>query len=442
MANVVGSKALSQISGSTDIMFTDRRRFYLKEKMFSNLWENATPFLNFSSQIQTISNSPDPDYKLFEYRPYWVDNFKAYQDEAGTDAMTAGTEITSHNIDDGAGAGRTPVSVVGTVFEIWNSAETQKKAVCVITTVTSTGATDDVVGFTPIWVLSDTATAVAQNDVWYAIGNAQEEGSTSPEAYSQDMSVRWNSAQIFETPVEMSDVARKADLRPVNEWSRLMVEASKQHKIQGERAILLGARRGVTSAAQDHTGVPNHVVGQSSAGEYIRTTAGFIPIMDEDYDLTTADRIINITEADYTWADFVEHNKDIFYYQENDVPLFVFHGPDFGAFLDKAAANGFFGDGTRVNVGANEESEFGFKIRRLYTTEGELRLVRTPVLRGRYSGYACVVDPRYVGIVKYEQDMYKTNIQANDAKKRKDEYFSDFGFYLNLIEKHCLLKVA
>lgn len=440
MANVVGSKSLNQIYSSTDIMYTDRRKFYLKEQYLANLWENATPFLNFSAQIQTINNSPDPDYKLFEYRPYWVDNFKAYQDEATTDTLTAGSTITGHNIDDGAGVGRTPLSVVGQVFEIWNSAETQKKAICVITVVTSTGATDDVVAFTPIWVLVSGTTAVAQNDVWYVIGNAQEEGSGAPAAYSQDMSVRWNSAQIFETPVEMSDVARKADLRPVNEWSRLMVEASKQHKIQGERAILLGARRGRTSAAQDHTGTPNHVTGANS--ELIRTTAGFIPIMEEDYDLTTADRIINITEADYTWADFVEHNKDIFYYQENDVPLFVFHGPDFGAFLDKAAANGFFGDGTRVNVGANEESEFGFKIRRLYTTEGELRLVRTPVLRGRYSGYACVVDPRYVGVVKYEADMYKTNIQDNDAKKRKDEYFSDFGFYLNLVEKHCLLKVS
>jgi hypothetical protein len=440
MADIVGSKALTQVSGSTDIMYTDRRRFYLKENYLANLWENATPFLNFSSQIQTISNSPDPDYKLFEYRPYWVDNFVAYQDEAGTDTLTAGTSIASHNIDDGAGVGRTPASIVGTVFEIWNSAETTKKAICVITAVVSTSATDDVVTFTPIWVLVSGTTACAQNDIWYVIGNAQEEGSTSPAAYSQDMSVRWNSAQIFETPVQMSDVARKANLRPVNEWSRLMVEASKQHKIQGERAIVFGARRGTTSSAQDHTGAPNHVTGANS--EYIRTTAGFIPIMDEDYDLTTADRIINITEADYTWADFVEHNKDIFYYQENDVPLFCFHGPDFGAFLDKAAANGFFGDGTRVNVGANEESEFGFKIRRLYTTEGELRLVRTPVLRGRYSGYACIVDPRYVGVVKYEPDMYKTNIQANDSKTRKDEYFSDFGFYLNLVEKHCLLKVS
>lgn len=440
MADVIGFKALNQVSGSTDIMFTDRRVFYLRNNYLANMWETVTPFLNFSSQVQTFNDAPDPDFKLFESRPYWVDNHKGTYGattSSSSTTLTAGTARTGYRLNTSS-AGSTKIATVGTVCEIWDSTETTKRAVTVITSVT-TGSSYDTIGHTPIWVSDATATA---GDIWYAIGDAQEEGSTSPEAKSDDLSIVWNSAQIFETPVEMTDVAKKAKLRPVNEWERLVMEASKAHKILGERAILFGARRGVTSATADLTGVPNHVTG--AAGYHIRTTAGFIQILDEDYDIsgTTADRRFLINMASYTWADFVDDIKDIYNFQENQTPLYMFHGANVSAFFDKAAAGGFFGGNERITLGPSEEDVFGFKIRRLYTTEGEIRLVRTPTLRGRYAGYACVVDPRYVGIVKYEPDMYKTNIQANDAKRRKDEYFSDFGFYLNLVEKHALMKFS
>lgn len=441
MADIVGFKALDQIHGSTDIMYTDRRVFYLRNNYLANMWETVTPFLNFAAQVQTFNDSPDPDYKLFESRPFWVDNFKAtYGATTSTSsvALSAGTARTGVRLNTSS-LDETKVGTVGTVCEVWDANETTKRAVGVITVVAQS-TTYDAVTFIPIWV--NGSQSLTATDVFYAIGDAQEEGSTSPEARSDDLSIIWNSAQIFETPVEMTDVAKKAKLRPVNEWQRLVMEASKAHKIQGERAIIMGARRGDTGSAADLTGRPEHVTG--AAGHYIRTTAGFIQILDEDYDIsgTTADRLFNINMATYTWADFVDDIKDIYYFQENQTPLYMFHGANVSAFFDKAAAGGFFGGNERITLGPTEEDAFGFKIRRLYTTEGEIRLVRTPVLRGRYAGYGMVVDPRYVGIVKYEADRYKTNIQANDAKRRKDEYFSDFGFYLNLVEKHALMKFS
>jgi len=83
----------------------------------------------------------------------------------------------------------------------------------------------------------------------------------------------------------------------------------------------------------------------------------------------------------------------------------------------------------------SEQTEFGFKARRLYTNEITVDLVRTPVLRGRYTNYMLVVDPANVGIVKYQPDRHDTNIQANSAKRRTDRYFSDLGLWMTLVEK-------
>ena len=78
MANKIGFKSLNQVTGSTDVMYADRRQFYLGETFLSTLWETVSPFTNFSAQMNTITDVRDVDYKMFESRPYWVDNFKAY----------------------------------------------------------------------------------------------------------------------------------------------------------------------------------------------------------------------------------------------------------------------------------------------------------------------------------------------------------------------------
>jgi len=439
MADLASVKTLNQLYDSTDIMYTDRRIFYLKENYLAELWANASVFTNFSAQCKTINDSPDVDYKMFEHKAFWVDNFKAYYTSGGTtlaaDTADAGILI---NTTSGGSSGPTRAGIVGTVVEIWNAAETAKKAVAIVTAA-STSTSGDTVTIRPVWVGSTTSQVAG--DVWHVIGSASEESSTSPAAISDDITYRWNSCQEFETPVEMSNLALKAKMRPVNEWSRLVADQGEAHKMKVERSILLSARRGSTSSAADLTGAPDHVVGANSL--LTRTTAGFIPIMEEDYAAATeAPRLFNITKATYTWASFCEDMKNIAYYQENQTPLYLFHGADVGVFFDSAAVNGFMGDGSRISIQPETVDTFGFNIRKLYTSECELRLVRTPALRGRYSGYGCVVDPRYVGIVKFFPDQYKTNLQANDAKKRKDEYYSCLGFLFNLVEKHALLKFS
>ena len=62
MANKVGFKSLNQIYSSTDVMYTDRRKFYLTETFLSNLWEDVTPFLTWTSQLNTRMDANDVEY--------------------------------------------------------------------------------------------------------------------------------------------------------------------------------------------------------------------------------------------------------------------------------------------------------------------------------------------------------------------------------------------
>jgi hypothetical protein len=382
----------------------------------------------------TRTNLEDVDYRMFESRPYWVDNFRAYQDESGTDTLTVGSAITSHAIDDGSGAAPTVASIVGTVVEIWDSTETTKKAVAIITDVTL-GSTEDTVSFTPIYVLVSGTTAVAQNDVWYVIGHASEEGSTSPNAYSDELTRVFNSTQQFESVVYASDRLKLAKTRPVDEWTRMQGQTGKAHKVRIENALLFGARYGYDGSAYDPTSEGRHVDGTNS--DPITTTAGFEQIMLSHGTDPSVSRMFTPNMGDYTWSDFVDDMINIAYYQEGTEELFAFAGPDALGFFDKASTTGFLGDGARVNLEPSRKTEFGFKARRLYTNEIELNLVRTPALRGRYSKYMFITDPRYLGIAKYQPSEYKTNIQENDRKARKDEFFDDLGFIMTLVEKHA-----
>ena len=437
MANKIGFKSLNQVTGSTDVMYADRRQFYLGETFLSTLWETVSPFTNFSAQMNTITDVRDVDYKMFESRPYWVDNFKAYS-AGSSGTMTHGTRLATKYLDNGSSVGSTPASIVGTVCEVWDTTGTTTHKATVIISSVTTGSTKDTIAFYPIYVAVSGTTALADNDIFYVIGHASEEGSTSPNAYSDDLSVIWNSCQQFESIVYASDRARLAKLRPVNEWARMMDETGKAHKMRVENALLFGARRGGGSGSSyDAVGAPYHIATADGASERMTTTCGFNQLMRENGGDPSTSRLFTPVMSTYTWPDFVDDMINIAYYQEGTEELYAFSGPDALGFFDKASTTGFLGDGARVNLEPSRDTEFGFKARKLYTNEIELNLVRCPAMRGRYSKYMFIADPRYVGIVKFQPSRYDTNIQENDRKARKDRYFDDLGAYITLVEKHA-----
>lgn len=62
----------AKVLGTTGVLYNDRRRFYLAENEFAELYTSETPFLSGLMNMGSESVD-DPDFKMFEYRAGWVE---------------------------------------------------------------------------------------------------------------------------------------------------------------------------------------------------------------------------------------------------------------------------------------------------------------------------------------------------------------------------------
>ena len=66
-----------------------------------------------------------------------------------------------------------------------------------------------------------------------------------------------------------------------------------------------------------------------------------------------------------------------------------------------------------------------------------------PALRGDYNKWMLVVDDSNLFHAQYRAPMYQTNIKTDNAFDAvKDQYFSDEGVGISLIESHSLFKIT
>ena len=109
-----------------------------------------------------------------------------------------------------------------------------------------------------------------------------------------------------------------------------------------------------------------------------------------------------------------------------------------------AGTTGMAGNsGWTVNIGDMKRDSLGFNYKVLETPHGMLQLIPTPALRGAYNGYMLIVDDDNMFHAQYRSPMYQTNIKSDNAFDAvKDQYFSDEGIGITLIESHNLMKVT
>ena len=50
--------------GSSSVLYTDRRDFYIKPNVVRELYPTVTPFLTFVSNFNTITGLKDPQFKM------------------------------------------------------------------------------------------------------------------------------------------------------------------------------------------------------------------------------------------------------------------------------------------------------------------------------------------------------------------------------------------
>tara|TARA_R110002020_G_scaffold54691_9_gene152365 strand:+ start:9006 stop:10328 length:1323 start_codon:yes stop_codon:yes gene_type:complete len=426
------------LSGS-GVLFTDRRDFYISPQVVKELWTDVAPFTTVVANREQRTPT-DPVFKMFEHRnPWQKQEFSAASNPAPLSAgNTAGAAIT---IDGISGlSSDVDNSWLGLVCQVWNEAKTTQRGLAIVSTIEST---------TSLKVKNlnhDTnALDIADNDVFVVVGNAHGEGTTAPEAWSDELGVVHNSTQIFKTSLQITGTLEAAALRgESSELARLRLLKSQEHKIQKERAFLFGGSRLGTglNVAGGATGDIAFGDGNTTdtAGNTVRSTTGILEAI-RRYGATSGDDQNNFTisEATYSYNNFVDDMEKVFQYVPESGSKIAFAGRGAMSYWSKIeGAKGLAGNsGWNIQMGPTERNSLGFNYRQLETPHGVLMLVPTPVLRGADNKTMLVVSEENLFHAVYRPPVYQTNIKTDDAFDGvKDQYMSDEGVGITLLESH------
>ena len=426
----------AKILGNSGVLYTDRRDFYISPQVVKELWTDVSPFTTVLSNRETRSGLADPQYKMFEHRNPWqkqqfVCNENMVSLAAGDTASDPMDIKTISGLVDPADS-----SYIGYQCEVWDTTLATKRGVVLITAVDAGGA----VSFKN---MGDAAVDIDSNDVLIVVGNAHGEGTEAPEAWADEISVVYNQAQIFKTPVEVTGTLYAAALRgESNELARLRTQKSQEHKVQKERAFLFG-RSPINLTG---TGTFNDSSLTDANGKIVRSTMGIIPAIEKHGASSGDDQsIFAITKSSYDYGSFVDDMEKVFQYVPEAGSKRAFCGGGALSYWSKLGGSGSFSDssGWTVNIGDMKRDSLGFNYRTLETPHGNLQLIPTPVMRGPYSEKMLVVSDENLFLAQYRAPKYQANIKTDNAYDGvKDQYMSDEGIGVSLIESHKLFSMS
>lgn len=423
---------------TTGVLYTDRRQFYLKPNQFAELFPNVSPFLTFTMKSNFRTGLTDPVFKLFQHKAPWerqsmtVNGTATTIAAASTGAATASAAITfdgitglNSDIDE---------SYVHLVFEVWSSDGATKKGVVLCTDDTSTTTAK-------FKNLGKTAITTADNDIFVCIGNAQEEGVVSPEAWADELEVVWNQAQIFRTPIEISGTLAQASLRGANkELARLRANKMAEHKIQMERAFLYGSSPlGTNLSSADTFSDLDKLTGDGS--KVVRTTVGLARAL-ELYGATSGQykSVFDLSGSSPSYDDLVDILEIVFQYVPTSGMKNSFLGSGALGFWSKRAMEK--NSGWVINVNTENKNIAGQNVRTLITPHGDLDLTLTHAMKYEHKNEMLIVDKSNVEYVQFRPSKFETNIKTDDGYDGiKDEYFSDAGLGITNIKAHQLIKL-
>lgn len=448
MAEYSGMKH-SWTGQSAGMLYTDRRDFYLNPYVYKDLYPDVTPFVSFVSGLRTV-RTQDPDFIVFEHRGKWL-HMNGYMrsavdwDSGGSWNKTAGSLSVA---TEAGGSTMVPYLVSGDIIEVRaGSAGTRNKG----DGTSGSVAQNDVIAICHVTVSGSNVTLnaldidndgsntydIAADDPFVIITHADAEASNSPDAWSDELEKVYNSCQIIKTVVKISEtLANMTKLRgSSNELARLREEKAKEHKMKVNRAALLGVRIGGYDSAPT-----NHLT--DTDGEQIRTTQGVIPLI-KKYGRAN-EQYFQRSWSTYDASSFIDDMEAASQYDNAKIEKFAFAGSSVLAELAKTGESSFFArSGGSIALSEWKSTSFGFDIRTLTHPFGQLHITWDPSLRyGKYKNMMVVVDPDNVERVIYRPDTYQTGLAENDGDYLKEQFFSDSGIALTLVEKHFLMEMS
>ena len=442
----MSAKTLTQ-GGSSGVLYSDRRDFYIRPNVVKELWTDVTPFTTVVSNRGVVSGLADPTYKMFEHRNPWQK--QEFNFNASVTIQDDKAQSSTVDIDGAVGLGGTATladqSWVGLQVDIWNAAKDTKKGSAIITTVASDGTTINLKNLSGAANDNSDDISVVDGDFGIVVGNAHGEGTESPEAWADELEVVYNTCQIFKTPLQITGTLLEASLRgESSELARLRDIKSQEHKIQKERAFLFG--RNPYGLSGSFGNLEDMTDGATASGNVLRATMGIIPAI-ESHGYASGDNQnrFSISEASYAYGNFVDDMEKVFQYVPEAGVKRAFCGMGAMSYWSKmAGSSGLAGNsGWTVNLGDMKRDSLGFNYRVLESPHGALQLIPTPALRGPYNKYMLVVSDENLSLMQYRAPKFQANIKQDNAYDGvKDQYFSDEGIGVTLIESHKLFTIG
>lgn len=371
---------------------------------------------------------------MFEHEAPWLDR-RFYLDATAQtwSATDAGGTLTSQPVQATVdGSDSVGWLVPGLEVLIWDTADSQRIR-AIVTAVSSDQKQADFRALSTAWTATD---SVADNDPIWNIGSAFEEGSGAAEPTSDELTLAYGSTQIFKNAFAVTNTLQATHLFGGEELARLRAQKENEHKMDIERMLVFGERKGNRATAAAHLMGTTH---------NIRTSDGFIACMEYMDGLSDSwdHYMYSITMSTYTFDSFVDDMAEVFEYG-SDTKL-ALCGSGVLGYFSKLGSSGFLNE-SQVRITLEPGAEvFGVKIQKLITPHGTLVLTPEKILRGgsadgNYQNYMMVVDLPNVSIrpLKGRDTHMETAVQNNDEDLIKDQFLTETGFALKNPKTHSL----
>ena len=427
----------------------DQRKLYDFSDRVAELMPEESPFFVYLSQVAKVATD-DNIFRYLENRTvtnYTARNFSLAADVNGGSGVTAGN-LYDFTVDDGAGAAPGFITK-GMVIAVKTVDDTNGygQALVRVETAPNVQAANSTFSGRIVELSNSSISGynvLSDNDEAQIVGTSFEEGTGSPDTFSDTLEDDFGYTQIFKTACELTNTAIATRYRGYsNEFERIWAQKLREHKVDIERAMLFGQKARV-NGVQYTEGLVGHIVKNvapvtdNSAFSYSSGAPYYRSVTQAEL---TYDRLLADLEVIFDPARGGSSERLVL----ASLPVITFFNKmGDGAFID--ASVGQSSSPFRVNMN-NVQGSFGHNLMEINTVHGSMYLVKEPLFRGIASGFMLMADMSKLayrplvgnGINRDTQIM--TNVQNADEDLRKDMILTEAGLEITLPECHALYNV-
>ena len=250
----------------------------------------------------------------------------------------------------------------------------------------------------------------ADDDRILKVSNTHEDGGISATAKAKALEKVFNFCQKFETPYSVDRETMLSELNGEPELKRLQARMAIEHLKDIEYQFLFGKKD-----ARVYEGTR-----ADSAGKYIYTTGGlYFSGMGSD------DIAVPLTET--------------------AMRSFLRTGGRYGSARKLLLLGGLIKEGLDVwsmgrLVTKAGDSKTGLDIVEYLMAGKVFNIIAHPLLEDDFEGIGFILDQNLIKYKHFDDTKLSTGIQANDAQERKDQFISQVGMKMGLIEHHRRMK--